>query len=163
MAEAFGNAVEHMSSDGEKRALLQQYALEGDREMLLVSIRQARSISSDGEKAEFLRATANVPRERRRNITQSVLRRGATISSDGEKRNVLNETLPYAQRASVLLSVLESARQISSDGEKSELLVAIVRRHLLTSAALRETFMQVTRTLSSDGEYRRVMEVALAS
>ena len=164
MAEAFSKAVEHMSSDGEKRALLQQYALAGDREMLLVAMRQARSISSDGEKAEFLRATTRkyiaaedeALRKAYFDVTQ-------TISSDGEKRNVLNETLPYAQRASVLLSVLESARQISSDGEKSELLMAILRRHLLTSSALREVFMQITRTLSSDAEYRRVMEVALTS
>ncbi|HEV8233439.1 MAG TPA: M56 family metallopeptidase [Gemmatimonadaceae bacterium] len=164
MAQAFSSAVEHMSSDGEKRALLQQYALAGDREMLLVAMRQARSISSDGEKAEFLRATTNkyvagedeALRKAYFDVTQ-------TISSDGEKRNVLNETLPYAQRAAVLLSVLESARQISSDGEKSELLMAILRRHLLTTSALREAFMQITRTLSSDAEYRRVMEVALAS
>jgi hypothetical protein len=164
MAQAFSSAVEHMSSDGEKRALLQQYALAGDREMLLVAMRQARSISSDGEKAEFLRATTNkyvagedeALRKAYFDVTQ-------TISSDGEKRNVLNETLPYAQRAAVLLSVLESARQISSDGEKSELLMAILRRHLLTTSALREAFMQITRTLSSDAEYRRVMEVALTS
>jgi beta-lactamase regulating signal transducer with metallopeptidase domain len=164
MVQAFSSAVEHMSSDGEKRALLQQYALAGDREMLLVAIRQARSISSDGEKAEFLRATTKKSFE----AEDEALRKAyfdvtQTISSDGEKRNVLNETLPYAQRAAVLLSVLESARQISSDGEKSELLMAIVRRHLLTTSALREAFMQITRTLSSDAEYRRVMEVALAS
>ena len=164
MVQAFSSAVEHMSSDGEKRALLQQYAREGDREMLLVAIRQARSISSDGEKAEFLRATANkYLANDDESLRKAFFDVTQTISSDGEKRNVLNETLPYAQRPAVLLSVLESARQISSDGEKSELLVTILRRRLLTTSALREAFMQITRTLSSDAEYRRVMEVALAS
>ena len=164
MAEAFGAAVEHMSSDGEKRALLQQYALKGDRDMLLVSMRQAQSISSDGEKAEFLRATVAkylAPNdEQLRNAFFSVVQ---TISSDGEKHEVLNATIPYAQNPAVLFAVLETARQISSDGEKSELLVSILRKRAVTTPQLREAFMKTTRTLSSDAEYRRVMEAMLES
>ena len=164
MAEAFGNAVEHMSSDGEKRELLQQYALKGDREMLCVAGRQAKSISSDGEKSEFLRATVNSylgsDDETLRKMFFDVV---GTISSDGERHEVLNAALPYAQRPAVLLAVLESAKDISSDGEKSELLVTILRKKLVMSPALKEAFMKITRTLSSDAEYRRVMEAALAS
>jgi hypothetical protein len=164
MAEAFGAAVEHMSSDGEKRELLQQYALKGDRDMLLVSIRQAASISSDGEKSEFLRATASRylanDDEQLRNAFFSVTN---TISSDGEKHEVLNAVLPYAQRPIVLLAVLDAARQISSDGEKSELLVSILKRRAVTTPQLKEAFMKTTRTLSSDAEYRRVMEAMLES
>jgi hypothetical protein len=153
-----------MSSDGEKRELLQQYALEGDRDILLVSMRQAKSISSDGEKSELLKTTvakylANDD-EALRNAFFEVTQ---TISSDSERREVLMAVLPFAQRPAVLRSVLESAREISSDGEKSELLVAIVRRHLLTTPPLKEVFMKITRSLSSDAEYRRVMEVALTS
>lgn len=164
MAEAFGAAVEHMSSDGEKRELLQQYALKGDRDMLLVSMRQAASISSDGEKSEFLRATASRylanDDEQLRNAFFSVTN---TISSDGEKHEVLNAVLPYAQRPIVLLAVLDAARQISSDGEKSELLVSILKKRAVTTPQLKEAFMKTTRTLSSDAEYRRVMEAMLES
>ena len=164
MAEAFGNAVEHMSSDGEKRELLQQYATKGDREMLCVAGRQAKTISSDGEKSEFLRATVNSylsgDDETLRKMFFDVV---GTISSDGERHEVLNSALPYAQRPAVLLAVLESAKDISSDGEKSELLVTILRKKLITTPALKEVFMKVTRSLSSDAEYRRVMEAALAS
>ncbi|HZI43183.1 MAG TPA: M56 family metallopeptidase, partial [Gemmatimonadaceae bacterium] len=164
MAQAFSKAVEHMSSDGEKRALLQQYALEGDRDMLLVSARQAQSISSDGEKAELLRATVKRYFENDdEGLRKSFFDAAQTISSDGEKREVLNAVLPFAQRPSVLLCVLETAGQISSDGEKSELLVTILKKRLVSSPALREAFMKITRTLSSDAEYRRVMEVAIAS
>ena len=164
MAEAFGAAVEHMSSDGEKRELLQQYALKGDRDMLLVSMRQAASISSDGEKSEFLRATASRylanDDEQLRSAFFSVTN---TISSDGEKHEVLNAVLPYAQRPIVLLAVLDAARQISSDGEKSELLVSILKKRAVTTPQLKEAFMKTTRTLSSDAEYRRVMEAMLDS
>ena len=164
MAEAFGAAVEHMSSDGEKRELLQQYALKGDRDMLLVSMRQAGSISSDGEKAEFLRATVSRylanDDEQLRNAFFSVTN---TISSDGEKHEVLNAVLPYAQKPAVLYAILDAARQISSDGEKSELLVSILKRRAVTTPQLKEAFMKTTRTLSSDAEYRRVMEAMLES
>jgi beta-lactamase regulating signal transducer with metallopeptidase domain len=164
MADALGTAVEHMSSDGEKRAVLQQYALEGDRDMLLVTMRQAKSISSDGEKSAFLRAVvARYLSTDDESLWKEFFDVTQTISSDGEKRAVLTETLQYAQRPAVLLSVLDVTRQISSDGEKSELLVGILRRHLLSSGPLREAFMRTTRTLSSDAEYRRVMEVAIAS
>jgi hypothetical protein len=159
MAEALGAAVEHMSSDGEKRAVLEQYALQGDRDMLLVTMRQARSISSDGEKAAFLRSTVArylaASDEALRNSFFSVAQ---TISSDGEKREVLMQTLPYGAQPGVLMSVLDIARQISSDGEKSELLVNIVRRRFAMTPQLREAFMRTTRSLGSDGEYRRVME-----
>jgi hypothetical protein len=162
MAEAIGSAVDHMSSDGEKRAILEQYALQGDRDMLLVAMRRAQSISSDGEKAAFLRSTtprylANEDEALRSaffSVTQS-------ISSDGEKREVLMQVLPYAQRPAIMMSTLDAARQISSDGEKSELLVAMLQRRCVTTPAIREAFMRTTRTLSSDAEYRRVMEAML--
>jgi beta-lactamase regulating signal transducer with metallopeptidase domain len=164
MAEAFGDAVEHMSSDGEKRALLQQYALRGDREMLLVAGRQAKSVSSDGEKAAFLASTADrylaTDDEGLRRVFFEVTQ---TISSDGEKREVLMKSLPFAARPTVLMSVLETANGISSDGEKSELLVNILRRKLLTNDGARAAFMKTTRTISSDSDFRRVMEEALTA
>jgi beta-lactamase regulating signal transducer with metallopeptidase domain len=159
MSEAMGSAVEHISSDGEKRGVLQQYAMEGDRDMLLMAMRQARSISSDGEKAGFLRTTI-----RRYLASDDDALRGAffdvtqTISSDGEKRGVLCDVLPFAKRAEMVQAVLDAARGISSDGEKAELLLSIAQQHLLTTPALRESFMKTTRSLSSDSEYRRVME-----
>jgi hypothetical protein len=161
MAEAIGAAVEHMSSDGEKRELLQQYAQQGDRDMLLVAMRRANSISSDGEKSEFLKSTvARYLANEDEALRSSFFNVAQSISSDGEKREVLMSTLPYA-RPPVLSSVLETGRQISSDGEKSELLIAILHRRCITTPELKDAFMRATRTLSSDGEYRRVMEAML--
>jgi len=162
MAEAIGAAVEHMSSDGEKRALLQQYAMQGDRDMLLVAIRRASSIGSDGEKSEFLKSTvARYLADDDEALRSSFFNLTESISSDGEKREVLMSTLPYAQRPTVLSSVLDRARQISSDGEKSELLIAILHRRCVTTPQLKDSFMRTTRTLSSDVEYRRVMEAMM--
>jgi hypothetical protein len=138
--------------------------MQGDRDMLLVSGRQAKSISSDGEKSAFLCATAdkylgNDDESLRRTFFDVV----QTISSDGEKREVLTKALPFAQRQNVLLSILDGANSISSDGEKSELLVQILRRRVLTSPVARDAFMKTTRSLSSDAEYRRVMEEAITA
>ena len=123
-----------------------------------------RSISSDGEKAGFLHTTVRRylagDDEALRTAFFGVVQ---TISSDGEKRSVLTDALSFAQRASVLQAVLDAARGISSDGEKAELLLAIARQHLLTNGQLRESFMKTTRSLSSDAEYRRVMEAIVTS
>jgi hypothetical protein len=164
MADAFSEAVGHMSSDGEKRALLQQYARQGDRDMLLVSGRQAKSISSDGEKSGFLCATADLYLSNDDEaLTRTFFDVTQTISSDGEKREVLMKALPFATRRSVLMSILDGANSISSDGEKSELLVAVLRRKVLTSQPARDAFMKTTRSISSDSEYRRVMDEAITA
>ena len=163
MAEAMSSAVEHISSDGEKRSVLQQYALDGDRDMLVLAARQARSISSDGEKSGFLQATAkNYLSGEDESLRKAFFELTRTISSDGEKHAVLSAALPYAQRPSVLLAILDVAKEISSDGEKAEVLLSIAKLHLLTNPTVRESFMRVTRSLSSDGEYRRVMEAIVA-
>jgi hypothetical protein len=127
--------------------------------MLLVAMRQSRSISSDGEKSGFLQATA------KRYLTgdDEGLRRAffetlQTISSDGEKHSAMSPALPYAERPSVLMAILDATKDISSDGEKAEVLLSIAKSRLLTTPPARESFMRVTRSLSSDGEYRQVME-----
>jgi beta-lactamase regulating signal transducer with metallopeptidase domain len=161
-SDALAQAVRGISSDGEKRALLQQYA-NGDRPMLLMAMREARSISSDGEKAEFLRAVAPRYLEGSDDALRGAFFSVAeTISSDGDRHEVLNAVLPYAKaNPATLLEVVEQARRISSDSEKAELLLTIARQRLIRTPPAREAFMRATRSISSDSEYRRVMEVAL--
>lgn len=163
MAEAFGKAVEHMSSDDEKRALLEQYISKGDRDMLLVAMRQAKSIGSDDEKGTLLRSTAarylNCDDEELHAAFFSTAR---TIGSDEEKRAVLAAALPYARQRGVLMNVLDAAKDIGSDEEKAELLIGIARQGLAATGPLHDAFLRVTKSISSDSEYRRVVEVAFA-
>jgi BlaR1 peptidase M56 len=163
MAEAFGKAVEHMSSDDEKRALLEQYISNGDRDMLLVAMRQAKSIGSDDEKGALLRSTVahylNCDDEELHSAFFSTAR---TIGSDEEKRAVLAAALPYAKQRGVLMNVLDAAKDIGSDEEKAELLIGIARQGLAATGPLHDAFLRVTKSISSDSEYRRVVEVAFA-
>jgi hypothetical protein len=163
MAEAFGKAVDHMSSDDEKRSLLEEYAAHGDRDMLLVIMRQAKSIGSDDEKSSLLRSTAarylNCDDEELHNAYFSTAR---AIGSDEEKRAVLEASLPYAKQRGVLLSILDAAKDIGSDSEKAELLIDIARQGLAATGPAHDAFLRVTKSISSDSEYRRVVEVAFA-
>jgi hypothetical protein len=163
LADAFGKAIDHMSSDDDKRGLLEEYAAKGDRDMLLVVMRRASSIGSDDDKAELLRSS--VARylaggdEELQKAYFSTLR---TIGSDEDKRGALEATLPYAKRQGVLLAVLDAAKDIGSDDEKAELLIDIARQGLATSGPAHDAFLRVTRSISSDSDYRRVVEVAFA-
>ena len=162
-SESVGAAVARMSSDGEKRAVLQQYGSVGDREMLLMAMRQAKDMTSDGERAALLRALA----PRYLSADDDALRKAYfaacdAFQSDGERRRALNAALAFTRVSpDVALGVIESARHMSSDGEKAEVLVALARQRALSTTGVREAFMRATRSISSDGEYRRVMEVAL--
>jgi hypothetical protein len=163
VASVVGEAVTRISSDGEKRALLQQYADGGDRDMLLMAMKSARQIGSDGEKSGLLQALA----KRYLEVDDEALQASffslyETIGSDGEKRSVLSAALPYGKRSPrTMLRILESSRQISSDGEKAELLLSVAQERLITTSELRESFMRAMRSISSDSEYRRVMEATL--
>jgi len=156
-------AAGRMSSDGEKRAVLQQYALGADRQTLIAAMREVRKMSSDGEKSELLRTVVS----RYLSGDDEALRTAyfsavETFSSDGERANVLQAAVPYGGASpKVVLSILDAARPMSSDGEKAEVLVTLARQHLINAPGVREAFMKAARSLASDSEYRRVMEVAL--
>jgi hypothetical protein len=126
-------------------------------------MRHTREMSSDGEKAALLRALAAhylaVDDEA---LRQAFFSACETLSSDGERRSVLMAAVEYARVSpAVALGVIESSSHMSADGEKAEVLVSIARLRLFGAAGVREAFMRATRSISSDGDYRRVMEVAL--
>jgi hypothetical protein len=160
-SEAVRSAIQQMSSDGEKRSVIQQYALSGDREMSLMAMKEARQISSDGEKAELLKSVA--PRYvRTPGLRESFFATASTIGSDGELAGVLKASIPHARtNGDAAMSVIRTSKQMSSDGEKADVLIEVVNQRLLTSKQLRDAFMESARSIGSDGEYRRVLEAVL--
>lgn len=160
-SEAVKSAIQQISSDGEKRGVIQQYALSGDREMSLMAMKEARQIGSDGEKAELLKTVAprylNSP-----GLRESFFATASTIGSDGELAGVLKASIPHARsNGESALSVIKTSKQIGSDGEKAEVLIEVVNQRLLTTKQLRDAFMESARSIGSDGEYRRVLEAVL--
>ena len=79
-----------------------------------------------------------------------------TLHSAGESRRVLSALLERSWPFLTLLSVLQSAKTISSDGEKATLLVQMAK-DCVGNSELLATFLEVSNSLGSDGEYRRVL------
>ncbi len=157
VAPSFFDAVGSISSDGEHRRVLSAILKKRPgTDDILRSLRSAREISSDGEKANlliqhlavFLDHPASLP---------SLFDAINSISSDGEHGRVLSSLL-RGERLSRenLLRVLRSAERISSDGEKARVLLAAVRVYAGDAPSL-SAIADVTRTISSDGEKQRVL------
>jgi hypothetical protein len=161
-SDAVGDAIGRISSDGDKRSVLQQYAFTGDRAMMLMAARQARSIASDGDKASLLQTVAARYLTGDDSLRAAFFSVAHTITSDGDKRSVLQAAVPFAHTSEeITRAVIREARSISSDGDKSEVLITLVDQRLLTTKPLRDAFLEAARSISSDGDYRRVMEASL--
>ena len=156
-APDFFDAVGTINSDGERRRVLSAVLKRSPgAEDIVRSLRSAREISSDGEKAYllvehlalFLDHPASLP------TLFDVIN---SISSDGEHARVLSSLLKrHTLDRENLMRVLRSAERISSDGEKANVLLAAVRAHAGDARAL-SAIADVTKTISSDGEKQRVL------
>ena len=159
--EDFFYAVDTISSDGEHRRVLSSIVenFGTDREMMARSLRSAKRISSDGEKAALLiEASSQTLNDEAR---QNFFRAMDSISSDGERSQVLSAMVRRGgQDKGTLDRVLRSAAMISSDGEKSAILVDAAA-YYKEDSALRRAFFDAVGTISSDGEHRGVLEVLL--
>jgi hypothetical protein len=161
-SDAVGDAIGHITSDGDKRSVLQQYAITGDRAMMLMAARQARTITSDGDKASLLQTVAARYLTGDDSLRAAFFSVAHTIVSDGDKRSVLQAAVPYGHTSEeITRSIIREARSITSDGDKSEVLVTVIDQRLLSTKALRDSFIEAARSISSDGDYRRVMEALL--
>lgn len=118
----------------------------------------ARTIASDRTKAELLTAVAPGVEP-----TDALFDAVDGIASDRERGTVLRALLRRdALPRPALVSALRSAGRIASDREKADvLLAAAARRETLADDETRRTFLQVTRTIASSGEYRRVMDAVV--
>jgi hypothetical protein len=159
--EDYFYAVDTISSDGEHRrvlsSIIQSYGT--DREMIARSLRSAKRISSDGEKAGLLvEASGHALSDEAR---QNFFRATDSISSDGERHQVLSAIIRRdGQNKETLDRVLHSAAMISSDGEKASVLEDAAA-YYKDDPALRRAFFDAAGTISSDGEHRRVLDALL--
>jgi len=128
-------------------------------EDLRESMRLARKISSDGEKANLLVIAAS--------HYQSAAARASffdavdSIDSDGEHRRVLDSVLEhYGSDHATLTLALHSAKRISSDGEKAEVLEKAADFRLADEPS-HSNFFRAADSISSDGERRHVLTAIL--
>ncbi|HEV2762624.1 MAG TPA: hypothetical protein VGV38_06485 [Pyrinomonadaceae bacterium] len=156
-APDFFDAVGSISSDGERRRVLSAVLRRRPgTEDIVLSLKSAREISSDGEKASllvehlalFLDHPASLP---------TLFEVINSISSDGEHARVLSTLLKrHDLDRENLTRVLRSAERISSDGEKANVLLAAVRAYAGDARTL-SAVADAAKTISSDGEKQRVL------
>ena len=162
IGESVQDAMRKAKSSGDKASILTQYAAGGDPDAVLMALRGAKGLTSDGDKANLLKTLAPTALSSQ----NAALRRAffdayETLSSDGESRGVLTAALPFGHaNPAVTRDVIEATRHISSDSDKAEVLIALAKQRLLTSSAIRDAFLDAAKRISSSSDYRRVLQAA---
>ena len=135
------------------------------RQLLLILVRAASRLPSSGDKSGFLSQTAPSYLSK----GDSALRRAffnavATLPSSGDHARVLMNVMEHGHDdASIVADILHSVQGIASAGDKSRVLVQVASEDLITTRALRDKYLEAARTISSSGDYRRVMEALLGN
>jgi hypothetical protein len=163
IGQSIQTAIRNAKSSADKASILTQYAAGGDTDAVLMALRGAKELTSDGDKANLLKTVAATALTARNPaIRRAFFDAFETLSSDGDSRGVLIAALPFGHaNPAVTRDVIEGTRHISSDGDKAEVLIALTRQRLLTSAAIRDAFLSAAKQISSSADYKRVLQAAI--
>ncbi len=159
---ALTEAIGKVSSSGDRRETLARLVPTADREMLLQIARSAAGITSSGDRAELLRTSA--PQYLSRNdagLRAAWFELAATLTSSGDLAEVLRGSLAFASTSpEVAVLAVRSTSRVTSSGDAAEVLLAVARRGLLRTPAVREAYLAAAKGIQSSGDYRAVMDAA---
>jgi len=150
--------IDTLKADGDRRHVLSSL-LEKDlsSQNLLRTLKAAAGISSDGDKATLFITYAD-PYLRQSAVVPDFFASINAIKSNGDRRNIYLAFLEKNLNHEILLRVLRSAAGISSDGDKAAVLIRAAEI-LPNDDVLRSVILEISQTLSSDGDRRRVATV----
>ncbi|MDQ3515640.1 MAG: M56 family metallopeptidase, partial [Gemmatimonadota bacterium] len=161
MHAGLAEGIREISSSGDKAAVLASYGDTDDPQMLLLVLTEARGITSDGDKARLLAQLA--PRavgHRSPAVCDAFFQTAETIQSDGDLARTLALVTTLGRVSNdISLSVIRATQHIQSDGDKSRVLINVATRGWANNAEVRQAYVAAARTIRSDGDYRRTMEV----
>jgi beta-lactamase regulating signal transducer with metallopeptidase domain len=164
MAEALGTALKEGKSSGDSAATFQKYAETDDPEMILMALRGAPSISSDGDKRVLLQVIApKVLGKKDARLRNAFFDAAATIESDTDLRVLLQDALAYgkADSAVTLAAFRLVGSNMESDTDRRVTLTTAAEMHLLTTPALRAAYMTAAKKMTSSSDYMLTMQAAL--
>lgn len=158
---AYFDAVNSISSDTERSRVLVNLLKNHDlNDKAMVSLlNSTRRISSSSEKRSVL---SSIPEINFNNaeIILAFFDALNSISSDSEKSRVLMELLEIdSLPGEAILYILDSTKKISSNTEKGRILRSAIEQIPEDNDELRNRFIETAKTISSDSEYRRVMDL----
>ena len=160
LANALHAALGRSRSSGDTASTLTQYGTTDDPDMLLLALRGATDVSSDGDKRVLLQTlAAGSLRRGSPRLRTAWFDAAGTISSGSDLRVALTVALPYGHNdPEVTSSVLKLVGdRMSSDSEKRVVLVTAADQRLITTSRLREEFLAAAKTMSSSLEYAIVI------
>ncbi|HJU90026.1 MAG TPA: M56 family metallopeptidase [Gemmatimonadaceae bacterium] len=114
-------------------------ASSGDRTRLLVQVAEGYSLGDEAVRAAFYEAVEGV-------------------ASSSDLRRVLTTVLARDEQSDAeLLAVIEASGKIASSTDRMAVLLDLANSHGLSSAAVRDAFLNAAEALPSDSDYRRLM------
>ena len=165
LGKALSTALDGRTSGIDSARTLTSYGTSDDPDMMLLALRGAKDLSSDTDKRVLLQTlTAGALRRNNAGLRSAYFDAVESMSSDTDVRVVLVTALPFGHNDPLVTSnVLRLVRDLlSSDGERRVTLVTAAQQKLLSTARLRQEFMEAAKSISSDSEYRVVLQ-ALSS
>ena len=161
--QSMQSAIDKTVSSGDKAAILSQYAATDDPDALLMVLRGARELSSDGDKSSLLQTVAPKALSAKNEALRAAFFSAvATLTSDGEARNVLIAALPYGHAdEAVTGAIIRGVGNIHSPGDQAAVLIAMAQQRLLTSQSSRDAFLKAAKQIPSSGDQARVLDALI--
>ncbi|MEM1136140.1 MAG: hypothetical protein AAGI07_09895 [Bacteroidota bacterium] len=156
----FFEAVNRMTSSSEKgvvlRNMLTQTTLTNESAILLFNA--IKSIPSSSEMGNTLRKTFHLLNKNDK-VDEVFFSTVKKISSYSEKANVLVALINENNLSTnIIIQLLEASQSISSSSEKARILIKLSDMIPNSDSEVKEAYKRAAKTISSDSEYRRVME-----
>jgi hypothetical protein len=147
-----------IKSDGDRRTLLSQYIVTGDRDLVLTSLQAARSIRSDGDKRSVLAAGVTSALQRDdAELRAAFFEAARTIRSDGDLAGLLVTSSSHGRSVpAVTGAILDAVGDVRSHGDAARVLVTLAEQRLVNTGELRTRYLAAARRLS-DGDQRRAL------
>ncbi len=161
--KAIGDVIGQISSSGDRASVLSTYAQAGDSTAILMALEGAKRLSSDTDRLGLLEKVApyalkgSSPR-----LRTAFWDAYSSFSSDTDRLSLLLKVLIYAKNQPALVAeTLRASHAMTSDTDRATILIAVANQGLLTTAPLRTAYMTAARHMTSDTDYRNVLEALL--
>ncbi|MFL5541501.1 MAG: hypothetical protein ACJ8J0_21115, partial [Longimicrobiaceae bacterium] len=148
-----------MRPDGNKTAVLAQYARSGNDTLLWAAIRAVPSLSQDGQRSIVLAhaAPAALGRGDAR-LRDAFFAALESITSDQDRTLALVHAAANGQGSpAVTARVLRAAAGMRSPGTASTVLMNVAQRRLVTSDSLRALYLRAANALASESDRQQAL------
>jgi hypothetical protein len=157
--ESFFHAAQSMSSNTELGLTLTEYlkyAFSNGSKAQFFST--ARHLSSNTELGNVLRRCSDYVKDDEAGAME-FLKTALHLSSNTELGSVLRTLTEKTTNPKILEAIIKASEQLSSNTEKGSVLVTVAGVMPKNNETLRTAYKNAAKTLSSDSEYRRVMDM----